>query len=435
MKLLLIGFITLSSFNSQAQILKKIIDKTKQKTEQKISEKISNKVSDAASTPIDDATIIKEENKKKTNTKSKSTTDQSPSKSESSKKSLSTYSKFDFIPGEKIIFFEDFSQDKIGDFPDKWNTNASADLVKIDGEEGKWLQINKKGRFLPESIKNLPENFTLEFDLICNEGFSFYSNPLSIMLLSGGVSNKEFEYRFIDYTKRSGVLYKLHPHNAGGTGGSVHIDTYENGNNIISNEIKTQQFNSKNGNTKIRVSVWRQKNRIRIYLNEDKVFDLPRAFATGKDYNFAMFELAGDMSGKNDQYLLSNIKLAIGSPDTRNKLITEGKFVTTGILFEVNSDKIQPSSFSILKDIASVLKENPGVNIKIVGHTDSDGDDKTNMELSKKRAASVKDALIKEFAISANRIETDGMGEKKPVTNNNSPEAKANNRRVEFIKI
>ena len=105
------------------------------------------------------------------------------------------------------------------------------------------------------------------------------------------------------------------------------------------------------------------------------------------------------------------------------------------ILFDVNSDKIKPASYGILKEIAGVLNENESVKIKIVGHTDSDGDDKANMELSKKRAASVKVALTKEFGIAENRIETDGMGEKQPVTNNSTAEAKANNRRVEFIKM
>jgi outer membrane protein OmpA-like peptidoglycan-associated protein len=330
--------------------------------------------------------------------------------------------------------YEDFSQDAIGDFPDKWNTNGSGEVVNVEGEIGKWLKINKKGRFIPEFINNLPENFTLQFDLICNENFSFYSDPFSLMLLSGA-TGKAFEYSFIIYEKRSGVKIDLHPHNAGNTGGNAQIETFQDGEKLINNDLQTTQFNAVNGNTKIRVSIWRQKQRIRVYLNEEKVFDLPRAFAPGKDYNLALFELTNGMSQDNDQYLFGNIKLAVGTPDTRSKLITEGKFVTSGILFDVNSDKIKPESFGVLKDIASVLKENPTVKIKIVGHTDSDGDDQANMDLSKKRSASVKMALVKEFGITEERIVTDGMGERQPVTNNNSPEAKANNRRVEFIKI
>lgn len=137
----------------------------------------------------------------------------------------------------------------------------------------------------------------------------------------------------------------------------------------------------------------------------------------------------------DDYYVLNNIRLAVGAPDTRNKLITVGRFVTTGITFDVASDKLNPTSYGVLKEIAGALSENPAVKIKIIGHTDSDGDDVKNMDLSRRRAASVKAALVSEFKIDAARMEADGMGETKPVGDNNTAEAKAQNRRVEFIKL
>jgi len=82
-----------------------------------------------------------------------------------------------------------------------------------------------------------------------------------------------------------------------------------------------------------------------------------------------------------------------------------------------------------------VLEENPIVKIKIVGHTDSDGDDKLNLDLSKRRSASVKDVLVKNFSIDAARIETDGKGESASIAPNDSGVNKALNRRVEFIKL
>jgi outer membrane protein OmpA-like peptidoglycan-associated protein len=81
------------------------------------------------------------------------------------------------------------------------------------------------------------------------------------------------------------------------------------------------------------------------------------------------------------------------------------------------------------------MTDNPGVHIKIIGHTDSDGADAANLELSKNRAESVKHELTKTFSIDPSRIETDGMGESKPVAPNDSPVNKALNRRVEFIKL
>jgi Outer membrane protein and related peptidoglycan-associated (lipo)proteins len=148
-----------------------------------------------------------------------------------------------------------------------------------------------------------------------------------------------------------------------------------------------------------------------------------------------MFELWADVTKERDRLLITNIKLAIGAPDTRSKLITEGKFVTNGILFDVNSDRIKPESYGILKEIATVLTENASVRVKVVGHTDSDGDEKFNLELSKRRAESVKKALSKEFGIDESRIETDGKGESQPADKNDTPAGKANNRRVEFIKL
>ena len=101
----------------------------------------------------------------------------------------------------------------------------------------------------------------------------------------------------------------------------------------------------------------------------------------------------------------------------------------------MNSDKIQPSSYGVLKEIASTLKENPDVKVKIIGHTDSDGDDAKNLDLSKRRAASVRIVLSTEFGIDATRMETDGLGETKPVIDNKTSEGKAQNRRVEFVKL
>jgi outer membrane protein OmpA-like peptidoglycan-associated protein len=119
----------------------------------------------------------------------------------------------------------------------------------------------------------------------------------------------------------------------------------------------------------------------------------------------------------------------------RSKLITEGKLVSYGIYFDVNKDVVKSESYGTLKEIAKVLTDNPDVKIKIVGHTDSDGDDKSNLDLSKRRGASVKNVLVKDFGIDASRIETDGKGESEPVAKNDSAVNKALNRRVEFLKL
>ena len=195
-------------------------------------------------------------------------------------------------------------------------------------------------------------------------------------------------------------------------------------------------FSSNNSKSNLftHVAIWRQKQRIRVYVNEKKIFDLPRAFAANTNYTSLMFQLFGGMKNQ-DQYMISNIKLAVGDPDTRNKLITEGKFSTTGILFDVNSANIKPESYGSLKDIADVLQDNANVRVKIIGHTDSDGDVSMNLSLSKKRADAVKSFLQSEFKIDASRIQTDGKGASDPVADNKTSAGKAQNRRVEFVKM
>jgi outer membrane protein OmpA-like peptidoglycan-associated protein len=188
-----------------------------------------------------------------------------------------------------------------------------------------------------------------------------------------------------------------------------------------------------NNGKPVRVSIWVQKQRVRIYFNQTKVFDIPRLIPAGIVIDRARFVEGGDQEGF--ELYISNFRLAFGAPDTRNKLITEGKFVTRGIHFDTGSDKIKPDSYGTLKEIAGVLNDNPTVRVKIVGHTDSDGNEKSNLDLSKRRAASIKNSLTSEFGIDPSRMETDGKGQTQPISDNNTTEGKANNRRLEFIKL
>ena len=87
-----------------------------------------------------------------------------------------------------------------------------------------------------------------------------------------------------------------------------------------------------------------------------------------------------------------------------------------------------------LNEIVKLMNEHPDLNFRIEGHTDSDGDESFNQKLSEDRAAAVKNMLAK-LGIDGSRLESKGWGESKPLSENSTPEAKANNRRVEFVKI
>jgi outer membrane protein OmpA-like peptidoglycan-associated protein len=176
-----------------------------------------------------------------------------------------------------------------------------------------------------------------------------------------------------------------------------------------------------------------QGKRLRVWVNGEKLYDMPSAIAEQFPSNQFFIEMS-PISDPRYGYYISNIKIATGLPDTRHKLIEEGKFSTTGILFDVNSATIKPESNGVLKEIADALTKFSDFKVKIIGHTDSDGSDASNLSLSDKRAAAVKDALTKDFGIAESRMITEGKGETMPVADNKTKEGKMQNRRVEFVK-
>lgn len=343
-------------------------------------------------------------------------------KSQKSQPGIESYSKFDFIPGEKVIFYEDFSQDAVGDFPALWNTNGSGEVVTNNLFPGNWLRVFGSGAIWTEELLNLPENYTIEFDVIPIKGEEGTMAGYNFRLIQS-VNAKAYDHGAVP--GKAGFFFNLEYY------GRPTYRTYVNGEEgselELTGNIDDEKYYQEE-DQKYHISIWVQKSRIRLYQNENKIIDLPKAFPlkTIKMDRIRFEEGAG---------LFSNVRIAIGAPDMRNKLMTEGKLVTYGIYFDVNKDVVKPESYGTLKEIAKILNEVPDVKVKIVGHTDADGADASNLDLSKRRAASVKAELAKSFGVNADRLVSDGMGESQPVAPNDTPANKALNRRVEFIKL
>ena len=336
--------------------------------------------------------------------------------------SLKAYSKFDFVPGERVIWHEDFAEAAVGDFPLEWNTNATGEIVQLSLSNNKFLKQGK-GLFIPEAVKILPEQFTLEFDIVTTDDFSEMMSGQRVFFVTKQATPTLFDQHFSSETQ---VGFDIHPLGNSTTGSCSYWAFNKAGEKTLEQTIRVTYAPQ----SLQRISVWRQKTRLRVYANETKIMDLPRAFEPGVPYQliFSNDIFAGALYA-------GNFRLAEGSPDTRSKLLTEGKLVTRGILFDVNSTQIKPVSAGTLKEIADVLKTNPNLRVKIVGHTDSDGDAAANLTLSARRAEAVKQALVQEYGVSAANLQTEGKGESEPSDSNNTPLGKANNRRVEFIKL
>jgi outer membrane protein OmpA-like peptidoglycan-associated protein len=125
-----------------------------------------------------------------------------------------------------------------------------------------------------------------------------------------------------------------------------------------------------------------------------------------------------------------------GCPDEGRVVVERNNIkISDRIYFDTGLSTIQNRSFSLLDEIATVIKSNPQlIKIRVEGHTDSDGSDVRNLKLSQERANAVADALISR-GVNPNRLDSAGFGEMKPIDNNTTASGKANNRRVEFIII
>jgi outer membrane protein OmpA-like peptidoglycan-associated protein len=351
------------------------------------------------------------------------------------KPALKSYSKFDFVPGEKIIYTEDFAQDAVGELPVNWNSSGKGEVMTVEGKQGKWLRLFQNNTYLSGNKKGFGDNYTIEFDMIyyyqpAQRGYLLPS-PTFGFFASGETDNTDNKF-LKDYEIISSVATSIHP---SGKGTARLESNKARLSSFVSDLVSLNDYETY-FNKPLHYSIHVQKQRFRLWINETKVFDIPRAVNIGDTMNQLFFHLESSNYKEDEVGLyLSNIKVATGLPDTRHKLIEEGKFSTTGILFDFQSAVIKPESYGVIKEIATVLKENPSVKIKITGHTSNDGDNAANMELSKQRSAAVKELLVKDYGIDAANLTTDGKGPTQPVADNKTKEGKAQNRRVEFTKI
>lgn len=425
---MILPFVLLTCWaSSQSTSADRVKENAKTKTENKVNEKVDKAIDDVLDGNIFKKKPKKTEQTKETNGNKNEQQDESEAKDleqmqaagkPQNPSSMKAYSKFDFVPGEKVLYYDDFERVAVGDFPAEYNTDASGEVMTVDGKPGKWLGLNANGSFLPEPLGILPENFTLEMSV------GIIGDPSNNMSGLGFNFNTEKEnllqYRFVP-----GSFVTLHP-----GAGSASMSVSQAEGDDLTNDFKMPQW-SVQGEHFARISMWRQKSRLRVYVNENKLMDIPRFFNSAKPYQLSFFrDFFNDCN-----LLITDIKFAVGAPDTRNKLITEGSFSTTGILFDFQKANVKPESYGVIKEIATALKENPTVRVNIIGHTSNDGDANANLALSKQRAAAVKQVLINEFGIEANRMETDGKGGAEPVDKSGTAAGKANNRRVEFIKL
>lgn len=403
---------------------KSLLNKVKAKVDQRVDRKVDNGI---------DQTLDKAEGKNTDSPGSSGGSGGGDAKAE--EPSLKSFSKYDFVPGEKVLYAEDFLQDAIGELSTNWNSDGSGEVMTLDKYPGRWMRLHKAVGYLTANQASFGQNYTIEFDLILQLKTNGWMFPdFLVTLLSSRDQSPADNSLLKEYKQFSAVTARLQP--SENNGSRAVLESFTDKKEYFRSGIISIGALQNWYGQPMHIAIQVQKERFRGWINELKAFDVPKGVPTIDTMNQLRFEV-GNTNYSEATYgvFISNIKVATGLPDTRHKLIEEGKFSTNGILFDLQSAVIRPESYGVVKEIAGVLKENPSIRVKVIGHTSSDGDDAANLELSKKRSAAVKAMLSGEFSIDGSRIDTEGKGEAEPVGDNKTKEGRAQNRRVEFVKL
>lgn len=423
--LCVLGFITYQ--NTQAQFLKKIKDRAKQAAEETVLRK-TEEITERETSKKIDTVYDKATKPKKRKTKIGDATEDDnldameiPTGAENDQGTFGIYSKFTFVPGNKQLFNDFFGLDEIWDFPAHWETAGSGEVVMLEGNDNSWLSMQRRSGYYPSIAKELPENYTIEFDLITNG----YGNTGSSKLFFGFLPKKAYSMGQAGSVADVEILLAR----------DFTISNVEN----FGSEAEVRVANKINRslpdflNNSVHISIAVNKKRLRFWVNEEKYVDSPNLLQGNLGRHF-IIEAMDILPEKGHFVGITNFIIAEAEEDLRSLLLKNGKYSTTGIYFDYDSWIIKPESFGIIKEIAEVLTATPQLNLNIVGHTDNSGDVAYNQSLSENRAEAVKQVLVEQFNIDENRLEFEGKGETEPVDDNTTLIGKANNRRVEFIK-
>ncbi|MCL4793539.1 MAG: OmpA family protein [Bryobacteraceae bacterium] len=306
---------------------------------------------------------------------------------------------WDFVPGARLLLYDDFTDVRKGAAPPHWKVRGAGVALDVPGR----LRASETVRLTP-NITQWPPNFTVEQEFLVEKvdqgdlRWEFGPSP--------GDPELVLQIVFFPDDHAAAVELKAGDEKLGDAQGKW----LEGAPNSL--------------------QIWTQEGRVRIYLNGARLIDVNQV--TLAPPKFAMLELDPTEGGA---FTLLRARIAESSPDFSETLLATGRYVSHGIHFDVNSDRLRQESYPVIESVARALEASGALRLRIEGHTDSTGDPARNLDLSARRAESVKRALVERHRIGPERLETRGLGQTQPLEPNDTPRGRAQNRRVEFVKL
>lgn len=319
---------------------------------------------------------------------------------EESKSPMLVWAKYDFVPGDKIIFEDNLTGEENGEFPSRWDLVAGTVENAEFGGENVIMFRGGQPTIIPylknSKIDYLPDVFTVDFDLYLPSDF--------------------FTILFYDKKNQSSI-----------SGGSyLQISSTRMNIGSASSQLPDNKSIAKKWS---HVSIAYTSGKLKTYLDETRLINIPHLGFNPTGISFHAYH-----ASDNRPFYIKNIRIAEGGVKYYDRFLQDGKIVSNGIRFDVGRATLRPESMGVVNEIFNMLSEHPEIKVSIEGHTDSDGDSEVNQKLSEERADAVMNQLLS-MGISEDRLVSRGFGESKPLVANDTPEGKAANRRVEFIKI
>lgn len=415
-------FLMIGTTDVQAQWLKNVGQKAVERAKDRAKNKVERKVDDAVDKTVDGAfdeaeDAVKGEGKKNKTTGSRNTdTDKQVVAQDGEQQQLEgqtlemAYAKSDFVPGDEILFDDSMTNEQMGEFPSQWDLlNGNAEIASLNGMKCINLEAGTEAAIAPlmKDMKNyLPDVFTFEMDYWVNN-YTETNNPPSqkyYVYFLDKEGNQVMQFDFAEGT----VYWHYLP-----------ASSEENRSGRLDIKEKTDSWSH--------LAISFNKRAFKAYINGIRVTNIPSMAAPAS--------LKISNSHWNDhRTLIANVRIAKGAVPLYDRMMTDGKFITYGITFDVGKSTIKPESMGEINRIVKLMTDTPDLKFSVEGHTDSTGNAAGNQTLSEARSKAIVNKLV-ELGIAANRLTAVGKGQTTPIADNGTDEGRAKNRRVEFVRI
>ena len=322
-----------------------------------------------------------------------------------------TYAKSDFVAGDEIIFDDPMDNEQLGEFPSQWELiDGVAEVVSINGKKA--ILISEWGTkicpLMKDPLNFLGDVFTVEYDLMFPETEGDYT-WLKTKFMKVDNKSEEDEMMYFERAASAGrdEVHWYWETSRGNSNGEYDI------------ALPANEWNH--------VAISFNKRAWKVYFNGIRVVNVPNVLAPP---GWLLFQLT---NGSGDTYI-TNLRIAKGAVPLYDRMMSDGKFITYGITFDVGKATIKPESMGEINRIVQLMNENPTLKFSVEGHTDSTGNAASNQTLSEQRSQAIVDKLV-ELGIAKDRLTAVGKGQNSPIADNTTDEGRAKNRRVEFVKM